>query len=436
MLLAWRTPMLSDTAWLLSVAGRALDGERIYRDVWEVNPPLSYLIHVPAVVLARATGLSLSFAFTVWLTAWCTGAVALMAALWDRWAGAPASRSTAVAVAAVMLLVVPGPFFGQREHFILATAMPWAVLLAMRQAGDPVPTSLAAAAALSIAVAIAMKPFFIGWWFALPFLARPRRHWPEIWIVPLFGIVYIAYVLGATAYLPFIRALGARYWVFRHRSWLYVGAGNVFAVIALIALVVGFPTLKRPTIGRVLWTCTAAAWLAVVLQGKGSDYHYLPAIALGVCLLLTRGRVGRLTLAPIVALWIVGLGWLIVDGGRDDRRSAMALSRAIGPGSVEVLGIAADAAWLLTSDEGRPWRSPHMSLWWLERSGGVEMPSDTFLRASLLPAEPPDVLLLGDNGVDVAEYLGRSIEWQRVLHAYRPSQTIAGYRVWRREVVQ
>ena len=48
----------SDTAFLLYAAERVLDGARLYQDVVEINPPLIVALNLPAVVLARAVGVS------------------------------------------------------------------------------------------------------------------------------------------------------------------------------------------------------------------------------------------------------------------------------------------------------------------------------------------------------------------------------------------
>ena len=48
----------ADLAYLLYAAGRVLDGARLYVDVVEINPPLIVLLNMPAVLLARAAGLS------------------------------------------------------------------------------------------------------------------------------------------------------------------------------------------------------------------------------------------------------------------------------------------------------------------------------------------------------------------------------------------
>ena len=47
----------TDVSWLLTVADRVLDGQRLYVDVIETNPPMAVLTYIPGVLVARMLGL-------------------------------------------------------------------------------------------------------------------------------------------------------------------------------------------------------------------------------------------------------------------------------------------------------------------------------------------------------------------------------------------
>src|SRR5260370_11882208 len=47
----------TDVSWLLTVGERVLDGQRLYVDVIDANPPMAVLIYPPGIVIARALGL-------------------------------------------------------------------------------------------------------------------------------------------------------------------------------------------------------------------------------------------------------------------------------------------------------------------------------------------------------------------------------------------
>src|SRR6202051_2284601 len=47
----------TDVSWLLTVGERILDGQRLYVDVIETNPPMAVLAYIPGIVIAREFGL-------------------------------------------------------------------------------------------------------------------------------------------------------------------------------------------------------------------------------------------------------------------------------------------------------------------------------------------------------------------------------------------
>src|SRR5512132_947876 len=49
----WRQPLLPDSSWLLTVAARELDGARLYRDVFDINPPLAIWLDAVVVLVSR-----------------------------------------------------------------------------------------------------------------------------------------------------------------------------------------------------------------------------------------------------------------------------------------------------------------------------------------------------------------------------------------------
>src|SRR6202171_4588154 len=50
-------PLNTDVSWLLVIGERVLDGQRLYVDVIEINPPMAVLAYLPGIALARALGL-------------------------------------------------------------------------------------------------------------------------------------------------------------------------------------------------------------------------------------------------------------------------------------------------------------------------------------------------------------------------------------------
>jgi hypothetical protein len=49
-------PLNTDVSWLLVVCERMLDGQHLYRDIIEINPPMAAFAYLPGVALARVLG--------------------------------------------------------------------------------------------------------------------------------------------------------------------------------------------------------------------------------------------------------------------------------------------------------------------------------------------------------------------------------------------
>src|SRR4030088_284677 len=50
-------PLNTDVSWLLTIGERVLDGQRLYVDIVEINPPMAVMAYLPGIALARALGL-------------------------------------------------------------------------------------------------------------------------------------------------------------------------------------------------------------------------------------------------------------------------------------------------------------------------------------------------------------------------------------------
>jgi hypothetical protein len=433
-------PLPGDSGFLLWLARQSLHGVVVYRDIWDSNPPLSHWILVPPAALIEAAGWRQQTAYNSYLLAWCLVALTLTGTLWRRWSAPPVPTPTTLIAAAIVLLGLPGPFIGQREHFMLAAAIPWIAAVAIWRSGEDVPAGPAIAAAAGVAIAIALKPFYLGWWIMAPALSRRALRSPAFWLVPAAGLVYLAAV-SRTLFPAYAHEWAGLYWRYAHRPWWFVTVGNPFALLAVGATAITFRVARVTPLGTTLQASTVAAWVGAVAQGKALPYHYCPALMLSLLLLAYASRSTRRGVAaPVAGAWVAyTLYFLTVEVTRD-RRAAASLEHAIGPSSVMVLSATADHGWLLTTEYDRPWLSTHYDLWWLAISGGGDsvpgLPhwreQDERLRRSLFIPRLPDVLLLNGSGVDVGDYLARSPAWRDTLAGYRSGASVAGYRLWRR----
>jgi hypothetical protein len=151
-------PLKDDNAWLFYVSRALLHGERLYVDVVEVNPPLIIWLYALPVALADQLALP---------APWVIEPLIAAAALASAWASASllrgtdplfAQRAPVATVIALVLLLVPGLEFGQREHLLTIAVLPYLCCVLRELNGPPTTPRMAAGIGGLGALGCALKP--------------------------------------------------------------------------------------------------------------------------------------------------------------------------------------------------------------------------------------------------------------------------------------
>jgi hypothetical protein len=387
-----------DTAWLLYVSGRVFEGSRLYVDVVEVNPPLIIWLGVPVVHLAHALGWSeiATCRGVLWVV--IAGSIGLTAYLLrlalDR---DDDYRQIGFLLGAVVVLVtIPGPYFGQREHLALALLLPWIISGGARVSGRNLGAALSVSVGALAAIGIALKPHYlvvaagmVGFLYGMAPRGR-RALLPE---TVLFGLVtvYTATVLvAAPEYLALLTKLGGVYWDYLRRP-LDIMLLHGLIPLTVVGSLLLWPLTRRLTrysvLADLLGISTLGLLGAVVLQHKGFWYHYYPALGTGLLALLLGLlggaspaapwlRVTSRSLAALVALPCVALLLVIAlarAGGSFARRPVAAGAREIGAflrvhpptGTIVVFSPWMEDSFPLVLETGVHWGSRYPFMWFM-----------------------------------------------------------------------
>lgn len=320
-----RGPLNGDAHWILTMASRVLGGERLYRDILEINPPLIVWLQVPIVWLAQAVGLAPATVYRGVVLAVCVISTAATVHLLSRsrFAVRHAGLNEWMAPALLfVLLLIPAGAFGQREQIITALLLPLVATTGLRLDGMPVARRAAIAVGIAAGIAIALKPFFVVLWVLLAAVRslqsrRTRLNAEDLAIVGI-GAAYVGAVLVATPeFFRVVRVFGPAYAAFttaKSVGYLLRNAAAVWAGAALVAWAVRRE--REDAAGLALAISVAGAFVAAMLQGKGWTYHFVPAICfsvlLGLVALASRGSsstpVARASRA--VAAFLLLLSWV------------------------------------------------------------------------------------------------------------------------------
>jgi hypothetical protein len=312
-------PANPDVSWLLTVAERIWDGQRLYVEIIETNPPIAPLTYVPGVVIARELGLPAEIVTDGLVFAAAFASLAIVARLLknspvlDGVAGWPLAL-----LGLAVLIILPAKTFGQREHIAVIALLPALAVAAIRMKNQAPPLWGILAAGVGAGLTLAFKPHFvIGILCALAALAvhaRSRRVFlaPENFIAAAVVAIYALCVIAFyPEYLFAIVPLMRDVYVLVGASPLEMiktPAVSIWAAALFAALL-----LKRN--GRIDGTplvlvATSFGFMAAFfLQRKGWPYHSYPMIAFsilalgyGLSLRPPPGRTLRIVATAVLAI--------------------------------------------------------------------------------------------------------------------------------------
>ena len=190
-----------DQSMYLATAAMLLDGKKLYVDMVDFNPPLITYLNLPAVVIARAFHIPSPLAFALFLLGLILVSLLVSGYLLFKDRKAPDAYCYIPFLLGYLFiskeLVLD---FGQREHLLIITYLPFFVVRYLRWRGIEISRWIAIFAGLYAAVTLSLKPHFLLMAAApeLVFLLQTRK-WknliaPETISCALLGITYGAHL--------------------------------------------------------------------------------------------------------------------------------------------------------------------------------------------------------------------------------------------------
>ena len=286
LIVSMRAPVKDDVAWLLYVAHKWMGGQKLYIDLIEINPPLIIWLSALPTILAQWLGTSPHevaipfFSMLILASAWWS------AGLLRRLDPLYQNRVTVFAVTASVMLLTAGNELGQREHLLIAAALPFLCVVALSLQGQEPGRGVSLAAGMIAALGCLLKPRYGLAFAAVEMLAIARGLRP--WRTTNLGAVAvtIAYVVAVLivhpAYLERIVPLAlklydvtdVRFSALLTESYpMLLGLGTL---LMLTRQAMGARQPERWALA-VLALFGLASGLVTFLDGKDWFYHRLPA---------------------------------------------------------------------------------------------------------------------------------------------------------------
>lgn len=462
-------PSNLDISWLLTIGERMLDGQRLYVDIQEINPPMAVAVYLLGVALARLvhvrpevmTG-GLIFSFIAASLA-CTCHILRYHALRGRAAGA------LVVWAAVLLAILPIYDFGQREHLALIAMLPAIGAYILRGGREPVTPAAILIAGFGAAITMAFKPYFacaVG--FCILTAAAQARNWrvlfaPENWIAAGLVVIY-----GISTFVFFPEYFTTIYPVVRDIYWLQRAPLLGLCMMSVTAIWIGGTMLvlalqnqqrKSDVTSFILLAAASGFAVSFFVQGKGWTYHAYPMVALVLmaagCAIAAldpeRPGFNRIRVASVfivAAMFVKACLWF--DFSVDFTRLTERLAGLVPHPKIMML-CSSDVAALghpIVRELGGTWVSRQQLFWMREfvdrarKEHTIDAQTTARLdvyvareRAGLIEdfkKQPPDVILMDRKGSAWERWAHADPELSVLLKSYVPVQTIDGLNILER----
>ncbi|HKS18530.1 MAG TPA: hypothetical protein VJS63_04895 [Bradyrhizobium sp.] len=460
-------PFNVDVSWWLIVCERMLDGQRLYVDILETNPPMAGSVYMVGVVLARAIQMRPEVVTNGLIFLMIAASLALtwralrFSSLRDRAGGAAAVWATA------LLTILPMYDFGQREHLALVVMLPALAVYILRANRERVAPSAILIAGLCAATTMNFKPYFVfGVGFCILTAAAQARDWrvlfaPENWIAAALVVIHaLCIVAFYPEYFTLIYPLVRDVYLLLKAPLLPIvltSATTLWLLAMMVVLALQSRRQKVDSAALVIMAGSLGFAISFFLQGKGWGYHAYPMVALG----------------------LLSAGWAIAAGGEEQVASrrlragaglvvALAFANAclwfnasvdmrrvqeevavIGPRpKILMLSAAAVIGHPMVRELGGTWVSRQEALWVREivrralRDGTIDQAAADRLagyvareRAGLIEdfkKQPPDVVVIDNQDSDWGSWAAADPELSALLKPYISVKNINGIEIMRR----
>jgi hypothetical protein len=289
-----RLPLKDDEAWLLYVARRWLAGRELYTDLVEVNPPLIIWLSAVPIRLGGWLGIAPDTVALPFFIAIVMGCAWWTSGLLRGYGTVFARRLPVFAVLGTVLLAVPGVDVGQREHLLVAAALPFLALFARELDGERTALPVAVAAGILAGLGCALKPRYAVVFVVLEALALLRGQWRLRALTVSAVATLVAYAASVVSFCPnytrravplALALYGATdvpaLQLMREMLRLFVAQGLAGGLLWLRRR-----NLPEKSLMLVLLLFAVTTTIVCVLDGKNWFYHRLPATVATVLALL------------------------------------------------------------------------------------------------------------------------------------------------------
>ena len=452
---------VSDVAWDLTLAEKVLAGKRLYIDIFEVNPPATVWLYLPAALAAQKLHLASETLVDAMVFAGAALSAGAAAVVLTRAGLLPREGRHWLFVAALaILLLVPNQCFGQREHFLTLGLLPFLALAAARSQGDRPSAGLTVVVGGLAGLSLCIKPHFaLALAFPVLWACFKSRSWRsllavEIWTAALVVLLYTAAAvsLHPEFFRNILPLVMLAYVPVRLPLWGLIATPAMLLFAAGLVWLRTVPRAASPQALLATLVCAAlGCCLAFAIQGKGWPYQSYPMLALllmaGGCAVQGSWSRKRLPTYAMLAL-LSAATWFWLGNGLHLPLLRAELIKIQPPPRLLAISEDLGVGFPIVRQIGGTWTARVSSQWILngraERSAmGVLEPSvktaldlaaaqDQKWLVEDIRQQHPDVILVQIFGTDWSRWAAADQEISAEMAAYADGGTFDGVQIMRR----
>lgn len=454
-------PLNTDVSWLIVVCERMLDGQHLYRDIIEINPPMAALAYLPAVALARWLDVDPRHVIDAQLLV--LAAASLLAASRILVLSPRLARMNwgpFVVWAAALVTILPMHVFAQREHIATLTFLPALAAYALRGNREALPLWAILVAGLGAGVTLAFKPFFmVPAALCIVAAAMASRSWRTLFAPENFIAAAVVSAVSISTWVFYSEYFTITYPLVRdtYLSWsmppsvIFLNDATLLFAVAMVTVLLMRQRMAADPLLLMAVLASIGFAISFFLQRRGWAYHSYPMVTtalLAMGYVLTgvagpamRSRVAEIASAVVLAVtFVAGMLWFNGNVHVGPIREAVAGLRP----HPRILMLSGEAAigHPLVRDVGGVWVSRQENLWIREfvRLTREKTSVDAATSAKLdfyLALErqwlvedfrklPPDIVLVDNLRNDWGAWARADAELSELLKPYALVRSVAG----------
>ena len=276
-----------DIGWLLQCLDRFIAGGTYNDDFYETNPPLSFLIYLPAYPLYSYLGISAKAAVTILFTIYIAISSLSIYSLIQK-SGYGKELAFTIASAFIIVTFWAGALsFASKDHLVFIFLAPLCLAQYIITTGQNTNKSAITAAIIMGGIAICLKPHYaiVPAIFFLHRLITTRQIFKaDFFGLLAIGIAYLAFIYIYTPeyidiMLPEIAS------IYGTDKPFPISSRFGFLIYTAIAIALGFLTPRDSHIRCMIFSCAALSLICVIpyyIQMKGFHYQALPFLSFGM----------------------------------------------------------------------------------------------------------------------------------------------------------